>query len=158
MSIDLNENQSISDKCHIRAAGCGDCERMAALATQLGYPSNVQDIQRRTTEMTDPKCFAVFVAEGCRHEVIGWIGAYIFRSVEMDKYAEISGLVVDESARCQGVGAKLLGAAEERARTTGCARLAVRSNIVRERAHRFYLSHAYQHIKTQNTFSKTFNH
>lgn len=154
MTTKIRVEQTIAANCRVRAAHSGDCNRMAELATQLGYPSSPDDIKRRIAEMTDPGRFVVYVAEDPQHEVIGWIGVYIFRSVEIDKHAEISGLIVDQDARCHGVGARLLLAAEEWARTNGCIHLSVRSNVVRERAHQFYLRHAYEATKTQKTFIK----
>ncbi len=154
MTVKINAEPSISCTCSIRTACSSDYERIAALATQLGYPSTVEDIERRISEMDDPKRYVIFVAENPSHKVIGWIGAYILSSVAMDKHAEISGLVVDQETRCQGIGAQLLSAAEEWAQIAGCLRLSVRSNVVRERAHQFYLRHAYKHTKTQETFVK----
>lgn len=146
--------QAIATDCHIRTARSSDCQRMAVLATQLGYPSNAEDIERRMEEMEDRDRYAIYVAEDPRHGVIGWIGIFVFRSVAHDKFAEISGLVVDENARCHGVGAKLLLEAEQWARTNGCHRISVRSNVVRVRAHQFYLKHAYECTKAQKSFVK----
>jgi GNAT superfamily N-acetyltransferase len=156
MTVNMKAEQLISPTCtcSIRTACSDHYERIAVLATQLGYPSTVDEIQRRVSEMADSDLYVVFVAENLQHKVIGWIGAYIFSSVAMDKYAEISGLVVDQEGRCQGIGAQLLLAAEEWARTAGCLRLSVRSNVVRERAHQFYLRQGYGPTKTQKTFVK----
>jgi GNAT superfamily N-acetyltransferase len=154
MTIDFDAGQIMISNCHIRIPRSTDCERMAVLATQLGYPSSAEEIERRMTEMADRERFAVYVAEGPDHEVIGWIAVYVFLSVELDKFAEISGLIVDQNARCHGVGAKLLRAAEEWARTVGCLRISVRSNVVRERAHQFYLRHDFEFTKAQKTFVK----
>jgi len=149
-----NSSPCTAPGCRIRTAVPGDCERIALLATQLGYPSNTDEIRRRIADMEDRRQFVIYVAEAPHREVIGWIGAYVFRSVEIDKLAEISGLVVEQAARCQGVGAKLLLAAEEWARATGCPLISVRSNIVRERAHQFYVRHNYVLTKVQKTFIK----
>jgi GNAT superfamily N-acetyltransferase len=154
MTIDFDIGPIVTSNCHIRIPRSTDCERMAVLATQLGYPSSAEEIERRITEMADRERFAVYVAEGPDHKVLGWIGVYVFISVEVDKFAEISGLIVDQNARCHGVGAKLLRAAEEWARTVGCLRISVRSNVVRERAHKFYLSHAFEFTKAQKSFVK----
>ena len=140
--------------CAIRTARSGDCERLALLATELGYPSNAEQIRRRLSEMTNREGYAIYVAEDAKQQVIGWIGVYVFRALEIDRVAEISGLVVDQNARCHGVGAQLLLAAEEWARTNGCPRISVRSNVLRERAHQFYVRHSYEFAKAQKTFIK----
>lgn len=127
---------------------------MAGLAGQLGYPCTAEEVRRRLVEMEDPNQYAVYVAEIRAEEIVGWIGVYLFRSVELERYAEISGLVVSEEARSRGVGKGLLEAAEEWARRTGCAVISVRSNVKRERAHGFYEKNGYEWTKTQKTFCK----
>ncbi len=127
---------------------------MADLAGQLGYPCTPKEVQRRLVDMRDSNQYAIYVAEISKEEIAGWIGVYLFRSVELEKYAEISGLVVSEEARSHGVGKVLLEAAEEWARGTGCAVISVRSNVKRERAHGFYTKNGYEWTKTQKTFYK----
>jgi len=41
----------------------------------------------------------------------------------------------------------LLAAAEDWARKHGCKEMSVRSNVIRERAHKFYERNAYEHYK-----------
>jgi len=48
----------------------------------------------------------------------------------------------------------LLRAAERWAKSKGCKNMSVRSNVIRERAHTFYLRNGYQHYKTQKAFRK----
>ena len=66
----------------------------------------------------------------------------------------MNGLVVDEKRRSAGAGAKLLRAAERWAKSKGCKNMSVRSNVIRERAHAFYLRNGYQHYKIQKAFRK----
>jgi GNAT superfamily N-acetyltransferase len=63
--------------------------------------------------------------------------------------------VVDEKQRSQGAGAQLLETAERWAKTKGCKSMSVRSNIIRKRAHAFYLRNGYEHYKTQKAFRKS---
>ena len=63
-------------------------------------------------------------------------------------------LVVAEGQRSLGAGARLLAAAEEWARKRGCKGMSVRSNVIRERAHKFYERNGYEHYKTQKSFRK----
>jgi GNAT superfamily N-acetyltransferase len=127
---------------------------MADLAGQLGYPCTPKEVQRRLVDMLDRKQYAVYVAEFSEEEIAGWIGVYIFRSVELEAFAEISGLVVSEEARNRGIGKLLLEAVEKWARETGCAVISVRSNVKRKRAHGFYKKNGYEWTKTQETFCK----
>ncbi|HVA62610.1 MAG TPA: GNAT family N-acetyltransferase [Terriglobales bacterium] len=140
--------------CAIRPPRPTDLDRMAALAGQLGYPSTAEQVRARLEHMQDPGGYAVFVAELPGGPLAGWIGVYMFRTVETDSHAEISGLVVDEALRSRGVGKLLLDAAEAWARSRGCGTMTVRSNVIRDRAHAFYERYGYLCTKTQKTFRK----
>src|SRR5262245_58006904 len=84
----------------------------------------------------------------------GWIQVSFSRIFESPATAEIAGLVVDEDRRGAGIGPQLVSAAEDWARGRGCAAIRVRSNVVRERAHRFYEREGYGRIKVQQVFEK----
>lgn len=140
--------------CSVRLAQLNDSDRIAELAGQLGYPCTGSDVRKRLAEMQESKQDVVFVAELPGGQVVGWIGAYIFRSIELDPFAEINGLIVDENFRSHRVGKILLKAAEEWARRMGSTLVSVHSNIVRERAHRFYTNDGYELVKTQRIFRK----
>jgi len=105
--------------------------------------------------MNDPTQYGAFVAVRPHGEVVGWISVYVLRALELDPFAEISGLVVDGRLRSRGIGKALLKAAEDWASGIGLAVISVNSNITRERAHRFYVSNGYELVKTQNIFRKS---
>jgi GNAT superfamily N-acetyltransferase len=138
----------------IRAAQAPDHARVAKLAGQLGYPSTPEEIARRLQGIKSSVEAGVFVAELDSGEIAGWIAVFVYRTVEADARAEVSGLVVDERFRSQRVGEHLLARAEEWARENGCRAIGLRSNVVRERAHAFYERHGYTHVKTQKAFRK----
>jgi GNAT superfamily N-acetyltransferase len=94
------------------------------------------------------------VAELEAGEIAGWIAVFVYRTVEADARAEVSGLVVDERFRSQRVGEHLLARTEEWARENGCRFIGLRSNVIRDRAHAFYERHGYAHVKTQKAFRK----
>lgn len=139
----------------VRPAQPRDCEGMANLAGQLGYACTGEEVRKRLSHMQDTNQYAVFVAELPGGQIAGWIGAYLFRSVETGSCAEINGLVVDQSIRSRGIGKILLDAAEQWAWSIGCDAISVRSNIKRDRAHRFYTNNGYEHVKTQKEFRKS---
>jgi GNAT superfamily N-acetyltransferase len=131
-----------------------DFARIADLSRQLGYPTTPDEIALRLDGMKNSPDHAVFVAQLPNGEIAGWIAAFLYRGVELDTRAEISGLVVDERFRSQNVGLRLLSCAENWAREKGCKEVSLRSNVIRERAHKFYERHGYVHTKTQKSFRK----
>jgi GNAT superfamily N-acetyltransferase len=138
----------------IRLARPSDYPRMAELAGQLGSPSTQDDIARRLAGFITTGEHVVFVAQLAGGTIAGWIGAFVYRSVEADARVEISGLVVDERFRSQAVGRFLLDRAEAWAREKGFSATTLRSNVIRERAHAFYQRQGYEHTKTQKSFRK----
>jgi GNAT superfamily N-acetyltransferase len=138
----------------IRAAHPSDHARIAELAGQLSYPSTTAEIARRLQGIESSPAAAVFVAELETGEIAGWIAVFVYRTVEADARAEVSGLVVDERFRSRRVGEHLLARAEEWARENGCHAIGLRSNVIRDRAHAFYERHGYAHVKTQKAFRK----
>jgi GNAT superfamily N-acetyltransferase len=138
----------------VRLAQPRDSDRIAELAGQLGYSCTEEEVRKRLGQMQDANHYAVFVAELPTSQIAGWIGLYIFRAVELETVAEISGLIVDEDIRSCGIGKMLLDAADEWARRVGCHVISVRSNVKRDRAHQFYTYNGYEHVKTQKELRK----
>jgi len=137
----------------IREALPQDYARIAELAGQLSYPSTPDEISKRLDGMRRSNEHAVFVAQ-LGGEIAGWLAVFVYRMVEADARAEISGFVVDERYRSQRVGMHLLARAERWAREKGCRVIGLRSNVIRDRAHAFYERRGYQHVKTQKSFRK----
>jgi GNAT superfamily N-acetyltransferase len=136
----------------VRAAAHADADRLAALATQLGYPSTAADIRRRLPLLGGgDHCLRVAEVEG---EATGWIHAAYVPLLDSDAYVEIKALVVDEAARGRRIGEALMAEVERWARERGCAAMRVRSNVLRERAQRFYVRLGYEAVKTQRVFAK----
>jgi GNAT superfamily N-acetyltransferase len=154
----MNEDPNavtLRSTCLVRPAQPCDSNAMAGLAVQLGYACTGEQIYKRLSQMQDRDHYAVFVAELSGGQIAGWIGAYLFRSVETDSCVEINGLVVDQNFRSRGIGRMLIDAAEQWARRLRCHAISVRSNIKRDRAHRFYAINGYDHVKTQKEFRKS---
>ena len=130
-----------------------DAAAVAALTTQLGYPSTQDEIRRRYDLLKERWDARVCVAQHGGH-IVGWIHVQATHLLECDARAEIWGLVVDEAARGTGVGRSLIEAAEEWAAQRGLRAIAVRSNSLRIESHGFYEHLGYKVIKTQNAFRK----
>ena len=137
----------------IREATDGDVGALASLSTQLGYPTDAATMRDRLHRVQSQKIGCVFVAVG-DGGVCGWTHVVERLHLEDPPFAEIAGLIVDEHARGTRVGAFLLHAAESWARERGYERMRVRSNVIRERAHRFYDREGYAQLKRQVVFEK----
>ena len=102
--------------------------------------------------MTQTMTAIVAVAPG--GDVFGWIELSEIRSLAHDSRAEITGLVVDSKQRSAGVGRLLAERGEAWARERGLREIGVRSNVIRDRAHGFYVGLGYAVAKTQKVFRK----
>ncbi|MBD3334416.1 MAG: GNAT family N-acetyltransferase [Candidatus Eisenbacteria bacterium] len=138
----------------IRPATSADAAAVAALAGQLGYPMAHGAARRSLERLADREHGAVLVSEE-EGRVAGWIEVGILQALAADHLAVISGLIVDASLRGRGIGSSLLEGAAEWARCRGCARIRVRSNVLRRHAPAFYTSRGYELVKTQNVFEMT---
>lgn len=138
----------------IRRAKINDSPRLAELAGQLGYPATAAQILERLRRIKPASQHAVFVAESTNDGVVGWLHVSRQPLLEVELRAEVNGLVVAEGQRSLGAGARLLAVAEDWARKHGCKSMSVRSNVIRERAHKFYEHNGYEHYKTQKSFRK----
>jgi GNAT superfamily N-acetyltransferase len=147
----LNEKQSA---LKIRRAKSNDAPRLAELAGQLGYPTTKEQMRQRLRGIQPAAQHAIFVADSAKDGVVGWLHVSKQPLLESDIRAEVNGLVVAEGQRSLRAGARLLAAAEQWARKRGCKSMSVRSNVIRERAHKFYERNGYEHYKTQKSFRK----
>ncbi len=134
-------------KCReMRAA---DAPRVAELAGELGYPSTADQILARKAVLDPQGMSVVYVAESADGAIMGWIIVCEICSLELDPHAEVKGLVVAESARSGGIGARLMEVGEAWARARGLREMVLRSNVIRDRAHAFYKRIGYEEQKRQ---------
>lgn len=137
----------------IRAMESGDVEEISRLCDALGYPATSDAVARRFFALSSSARDIVVVAiDG--GVVVGWAHAFLSMLLETDPFVEIGGIVVAEAARRRGAGRLLMSAVEQWAASHGCVEVRLRSNVLREGAHRFYESLGYQRLKTQSTFAK----
>lgn len=135
----------------VRAAVPGDAAAIAALAGELGYPTDTVTASARLAALAGNAAAAVLVAEA-DGDVVAWMQLAVVQTLDSDAFVEIAGLVVAAAARSLGVGARLVEAAAAWARERGVGTLRVRSNVVRERAHRFYERQGFRVAKSQRVF------
>lgn len=147
-------NKAEKQRVVTRRARVSDALRLAELADQLGYPTSAAEMTKRLRKLKPASQNALFVAESPGAGVVGWTHVSVTHLVEVGTRAELNGLIVAEGHRSLGAGARLLEAAEDWARKHGCPSMSVRSNVIRERAHKFYERQGYEHYKTQKAFRK----
>jgi ribosomal protein S18 acetylase RimI-like enzyme len=148
-------NPAKAQAIKVRSAEERDITALARLAGELGYPSTPEEVRERFAGTKGASHQATFVAVIEGDIVIGWIQLSESRTLETNPRAEITGLVVDSNFRGAGAGSLLVERGEEWARERGLAIIGVRSNIIRERTHRFYERLGYAATKTQKVFRKS---
>ena len=131
-----------------------DAGAAADLCSQLGYPTDASAVLARMQRIAaDPNRSVLVACLG--GAIVGWIDLSIEYHLQSEPVALIGGLVIAETARGKGIGRQLCQAAEEWAHGCGITRIRVRSNVIRERAHAFYLRDGYRRVKTSAVFEKT---
>jgi hypothetical protein len=86
----------------IRSAIIADAEVIAALASQLGYPAASAEVARLHAVLLQHGDHAVFVAEEQDGSVSGWVHVFLSRRLFMPAFAELGGIVVEETRRGPG--------------------------------------------------------
>jgi len=136
----------------IRFAKIEDVDSLARLVAQLGYPFTVEQTRERFTAIlsrTDEE--SVIVTE-VNNQVVGLVHVHIYRLLMDAPEVEIGGIVVDEEFRGQGIGEKLVQAAEKWADDHGYSSVYMHANTIRARAHKFYKQLGYEIVKNQYAF------
>ncbi|MCL5030412.1 MAG: GNAT family N-acetyltransferase [Bacteroidetes bacterium] len=141
------------DKITIRQASPADADRITDLSFQLGYKVLHQEILERLQKIIIKDNTAVFVAV-YNNQVVGWIQVSKRSAIETGELAEITGLVVDEKIRGQGIGKSLVLKSEDWARDNGFTSIRVRTNIIRVDTHYFYKGIGFEEKKKQTVFQK----
>jgi GNAT superfamily N-acetyltransferase len=127
----------------VRDATLADAGRLAALLTELDYPTTADQMRARLTRILADGDYGTFVA--CDGSTIaGMIGTRTGPLYEFDEpYGQIMVLVVADGHRRTGTGALLLGAVEGRFAERGVRFAVVTSANRRADAHAFYEKHGY---------------
>ena len=138
----------------IREVTPADADAVARLSAELGYPIDAMNMRARLEQLAGRVDHGVFVASH-QQTALGWIHVSAVHHLQSEPRAEIGGLIVTADARSNGVGRMLVARAELWATAHGFASVLVRSQIMREAAHRFYEREGYARTKTSAVFSKT---
>lgn len=132
----------------------GDENRLSELCGELGYPSSTKAVVGRLRDLAGRDDHFLLVAADADDQPVGWVHAFIHHLMAADSFAQVGGMVVKESCRGCNIGTTLLARAEQWARKKGSKEIRLRSNIVREQTHGFYISRGYAIVKTSHLFQK----
>jgi GNAT superfamily N-acetyltransferase len=131
-----------------------DAKPVAELSAQLGYPVSKTELKNRFVRIAATSGNGIFVALNNEQTVIGWMHVHTIDRLEVGRYAEIGGIVVDQTMRGRGVGSALMLCAETWAREHGFDRVKLSSGAHRIDAHAFYEHIGYSNIRTSFRFEK----
>lgn len=140
-------------KIRIEPANARDVERLVALSAELGYAIEARDLGQQLELLMSIPGHQVLVARSAG-EPAGWVHVFLSRRLMTADFAEVGALIVGGGYRRQGIGAQLVAAAEDWARSEGLGSLRIRSNRQRSAALDFYLACDYRIEKEQNIFVK----
>lgn len=131
-----------------------DVKPVAELSAQLGYPVSRIELRERFLRIAATAGNGIFVALNNELTVIGWMHVHTVDRLEVGRYADIGGIVVDEAMRGRGVGRALMLCAEAWAHEHGFDRVKLSSGAQRTEAHGFYEHLGYSNIRTSYRFEK----
>ena len=137
----------------LRPMRAEDAAKVATLTTELGYPTSPVETADRFSALVVRDDNAVILAVAEDH-VVGYVHVAVDRSLAASAVAGIHGLVVEDARRSDGIGRRLLDAAEAWARDHGCREITVRSRTTRARAHRFYERAGYRLVKESRVYGR----
>jgi GNAT superfamily N-acetyltransferase len=137
----------------IREARRSDAAAIAGLLSELGYPAEAAQVERRLDRIADDPSSRLFVAEA-NGDLAGLGGVHVLPLVEHDEVGcMVTAMVVGAQHRRRGIGTELVRAVEREARSRGCNRLVLGSADRRADAHAFYESLGFE--ATGRRFVKT---
>lgn len=138
----------------IHDANLADAAEIARLSAQLGYVADAAVFEDRLQRLLPLSTHGLLACEGANGRLVGFIGVEQRLTIESGDRVEIVALVVDAEARRNGIGRRLVAAAEDWARVRGIDCVFLRSNIARPESHVFYPALDYEQSKTQHVYLK----
>ena len=122
----------------VRDAAPADVRAIVALLEQLGHPILPETTRHQLALLAGTDRDRVLVAEA-DGVVLGVLSLHWTPLLHRDRpLGRVTALVVEEAARGQGVGGRLVAEAERVLRVAGCSAVEVTSNVRRAEAHDFY--------------------
>lgn len=138
----------------VREASIGDADGISQVSSCLGYTqSSTEESKKRLEEVLASDTDIVWIYQDGT-KIKGWIHLFVALRLASEKFAEIGGLVVDQSHQRSGIGRKLVETAIKWSEQNNLS-LRVRCNSEREGAHKFYKSLGFKVQKTQIVHEQT---
>ncbi len=137
----------------VRPLDQADIAPATGLLAQLGYPMSLAEVTRRLQLVRAAQGHRVWVADD-GGQVVGLLHAFFRAALEKPPEVVVQALVVDASRRSQGIGERLMQAAEQWAGETGSETVALYSAVQRADTHRFYERLGYAKVATSQLMRK----
>ncbi len=122
---------------------------IADLNREAGYPTTIGDLRRRIQELPEGDRL-IMALDG--ESLIGYAHLRVIHDLFGEESVELVSIIVRKANRRQGVGRRLVAAAETWASQSGKARLLIRTEILRTEAHAFFVALGYDETSTSIDF------
>lgn len=140
---------------NVRSWITSDLPQLVGLMAQLGYPASEDVLRERFSRVTRHPDYELLVLED-DDILLGCVGLFQAQAFEHDTtYVRIVAFVVNAKHRRQGIGRRLIRAAEDWAHARGATAVLLNSGNrpEREAAHHFYQAMGYS--VTSTSYSKS---
>ena len=123
--------------------------QISRLIAEENYLVRPEDIRDRI-ERLPPDDRLLLAVDG--ENRLGFAHLSIRNDLVNEETAEVSAIIVDQSSRRDGIGTRLIAAAETWAKQSGRARLLLKTDVVRTPAHAFFSALGYEKDSTTLEF------
>ncbi|ADC52200.1 GCN5-related N-acetyltransferase (plasmid) [Alkalihalophilus pseudofirmus OF4] len=130
----------------IREATKQDIGGLAELMGELGYPTNIDEMNYRMSNILSNNAYQTYVYEE-DEKLLGMIGMILcYRFEKSESYIRVVAFVVNSGLRGNGIGTKLLNEAENWAKKQGAKMVTLNSGNRTERndAHNYYIRRGFE--------------
>jgi N-acetylglutamate synthase-like GNAT family acetyltransferase len=122
----------------IRDAEPDDCQALARLLKELGYPQTHDRTRKRIKELSRRTKDRILVAQR-KDDIVGCLSLHIMPLFHTEgNMCRVTALVVSAAERGKYIGRRLMEMAEAYARANECTIVEVTSGEQRDNAHSFY--------------------
>ncbi|MCM3619792.1 GNAT family N-acetyltransferase [Sutcliffiella horikoshii] len=130
----------------IREATKQDIAGLAQLMGELGYPTDINEMEYRLSNILSNNAYQTYVYEE-NEKLLGMIGMILcYRFEKCESYIRVVAFVVNSELRGKGIGSMLLEEAEKWAKKQGAKMVTLNSGnrIERNDAHQYYIRRGFE--------------